>query len=119
VTVYVDDAIHPWRGMKWCHLFSADLDELHEFAGRLGLKRAWFQQPPKASWPHYDTIAKRRGVALGMGAVAADRWTTMLISTEAQIAWCKVHRPEAVPLFEEQREKWRARHEAYKQKSPA
>ena len=81
MTVYVDEAIHPWRGRLWAHLFSTDLDELHAFAGRLGLSRGWFQLPPKASWPHYDVVEGRRFQALRLGAVAADRYTTL------EVAW--------------------------------
>jgi hypothetical protein len=81
MTIYVDDAIHPWRGRMWAHLFSTDLDELHAFAARLGLSRSWFQEPPKASWPHYDVVEGRRMQALRLGAVAADRCTTL------EIAW--------------------------------
>jgi hypothetical protein len=81
MTVYVDDAIHPWRGRLWAHLFSTDLDELHAFARRLGLSRSWFQLPPKASWPHYDVVEGRRFQALRLGAVAADRCTTL------EVAW--------------------------------
>jgi hypothetical protein len=49
------------------------LDELHEFAHTLGLKRAWFQA--HASLPHYDITVEARDVALIRGAVAADRRT--------------------------------------------
>lgn len=84
MTVYVDDAIHPWRGRKWAHLFSEDLDALHAFAARLGLKRAWFQQPPKTSWPHYDVTDTKRLQALRLGAVAADRCTTLEIGLRFQ-----------------------------------
>jgi hypothetical protein len=79
--IYVDDAVHRWRGKLWCHLFSLDLDALHAFAARLGLLRGWFQKPPKASWPHYDVTAQKRASAIRMGAVAADRLTTL------EIAW--------------------------------
>lgn len=81
MAIYVDDAIHPWRGRLWAHLFSTDLAELHAFAARLGLSRSWFQEPPKASWPHYDVVEGRRMQALRLGAVAADRCTTL------EIAW--------------------------------
>jgi len=50
------------------HLISdVDLKELHEFAARIGLKRAWFQDK---HYPHYDLTtpnALRR--AIGAGAV--------------------------------------------------
>lgn len=81
MTVHVDDAVHPWRGRLWAHLFSSDLDELHAFAARLGLSRGWFQRPPKASWPHYDVTEAKRREAIGLGALPADRCTTL------EIAW--------------------------------
>lgn len=69
MTVYVDDADWRWRGQLWCHLASLDLDELHQMAQRIGLQRKWFQSPPQAKWPHYDTIARRRAEAIKLGAV--------------------------------------------------
>lgn len=81
--IYVDDAIHPWKGQLWCHLFSPDIDALHAFAGRIGLKRTWFQDPrtmPKVSWPHYDMNENRRRVALAKGAIALDRYQTSAMS---------------------------------------
>jgi Protein of unknown function (DUF4031) len=32
MTVYVDDAIWNWQGLRWCHLLADDADELHRFA---------------------------------------------------------------------------------------
>ena len=79
--IYVDRAIHSWRGKKWCHLFSEDLVALHAFAAGLGLRRSWFQEPPRASWPHYDVTEGKREQALRTGAVEADHFTTL------EIAW--------------------------------
>lgn len=75
MTVYVDDMRMPARvgriSARWSHL-TADSDaELHEFAGRLGLKRAWFQpneRRPEAN--HYDVTDTVRAKALELGAVA-------------------------------------------------
>jgi hypothetical protein len=51
-----------------CHLTTdGTLDELHEFAARLGMKREWYQEHRIA--PHYDLTAGRRAKALAMGAV--------------------------------------------------
>lgn len=72
--VYVDEAIFEWRGKVWCHMFSHDLDALHSFARKLGLKRSWFQQPPKASWCHYDITTGKRHLAVALGAVEVDRF---------------------------------------------
>lgn len=118
-TVYVDAAVHAWRGSMWCHLFCSDLACLHEFAARLGLRRAWFQCPPKASWPHYDTIASRRASAIAMGAVAADRWTTVLVGNEAMVAWCAEHRPDLVGAATARRDSWIARAARRREISPA
>jgi hypothetical protein len=73
MTVYVDDAIWPWQGLKWCHLLADDPDELHRFAARLGIKRASFQSAPKARAPHYDLTGYERAQAIVIGAVPCDR----------------------------------------------
>lgn len=74
MTVYVDDVRHRFGRMIMCHLWADSLDELHAFASRLGLKRAWFQQPPKASWCHYDISLGKKRQALELGAVLTDRY---------------------------------------------
>lgn len=73
MAVYVDNVRIAWRGRHWCHLVADSLDELHQFALALGLKRAWFQA--HASLPHYDVTVEVRCIALIRGAVAADRRT--------------------------------------------
>jgi hypothetical protein len=60
MTVYVDDAIWHWQGIKWCHLLPDDADELHRFAARLAIKRTSFQSPPKVKAPHYDLTGYER-----------------------------------------------------------
>lgn len=69
MSAYVDNERIPWRGKLWCHLVADSLDELHQFAARLGLKRAWFQD--KASYPHYDVTTSARERALVLGALPA------------------------------------------------
>jgi hypothetical protein len=71
VTVYVDDAVWPWRGARWAHLMADTLDELHAFAARLGLPRRAFQN--KTSGAHYDVTADMRLQAIAMGAQAISR----------------------------------------------
>lgn len=58
-------------GTVWCHMFSYDVEALHEFAARIGMKRAWFQGPPKHK-PHYDLVPTRRKLAVRLGAVELD-----------------------------------------------
>lgn len=83
MTVYVDSAmiaasvpngsrVHTSR---WCHLMSDEIDptELHRFAQRIGLRRAWFQH--KEDDPvhdHYDVTLGKRIQAIQAGAVVLD-----------------------------------------------
>lgn len=80
--VYVDDLIawpqrastkqaqrHFGEGKQSCHMYvhdAADLEELHELAAKIGLKRAWFQDRP--GFPHYDLVPSKRQLALSNGA---------------------------------------------------
>lgn len=65
--ILVDGAVWPWRGRLWAHLVSdVSLQELHEFAGRLGMPRHTFQGD------HYDIHTELRESAIAMGAVAVD-----------------------------------------------
>lgn len=65
LTEYGGSATFRWKHS--CHMYADTLDELHSFAKRIGMKRAWFQD--KASLPHYDLTAKRREAAVRLGAV--------------------------------------------------
>jgi hypothetical protein len=71
MTVYVDDAVTLWRGHRWAHLMADTLDELHDFAARLGIPRRAFQD--KTSGAHYDVTAQLRERAIAFGAVAISR----------------------------------------------
>jgi hypothetical protein len=74
MAVYVDDVRHRFGRMVMCHLWADSVDELHAFAARLGLKRTWFQCPPKASWEHYDISLGIKAKALALGAVLTDKY---------------------------------------------
>lgn len=79
MAVYVDNwrqraTVGSLRNRVWCHLFIGpedEIGELHEFAASIGLRRAWFQGPPKNPWPrsHYDVTEARRVQAVAAGAV--------------------------------------------------
>ncbi len=71
MTVYVDDAVTLWRGQRWAHLMADTLDELHDFAARLGIPRRAFQD--KTSGAHYDVTAQLRERAVALGAVPISR----------------------------------------------
>ncbi|MBB5546634.1 DUF4031 domain-containing protein [Paraburkholderia fungorum] len=78
MAIYVD-ALESWgwkmrgREVRSCHMFtdSLDLEELHVFAERIGMRRMWFQLHKVA--PHYDLTASRRAAALLLGAIEVDR----------------------------------------------
>lgn len=54
-------------GSSWCHLgCDGDVQELHAFAEKIGLKREWFQSH---SVPHYDLVPSKRQLAVANGAV--------------------------------------------------
>lgn len=53
---------------RWSHLMADTSDELHVFAGQLGLKPEWVQWPASAL-EHYDITAGKRALALQLGAI--------------------------------------------------
>jgi hypothetical protein len=71
MTVYVDDAVHLWRGRRWAHLMADTLDELHAMAERLEIPRRAFQN--KTSGAHYDVPSDLRERAIELGATAISR----------------------------------------------
>ena len=84
MTVYVD----PLQDYGWivlgqrtrsCHMFSdaVDLTELHDLAGKIGMRLAWFQD--KVTAPHYDLRPDHRDAAVRVGAVTVDRRTAARI----------------------------------------
>ncbi|MHB1583790.1 MAG: DUF4031 domain-containing protein [Acidimicrobiales bacterium] len=75
MAVYVDD----WRQPatvgrvdgRWSHLLADSEEELHAFAERLGLRRAWFQRSRRhPAFDHYDVTDDLRREAIRLGAVA-------------------------------------------------
>jgi hypothetical protein len=74
MAVYVDELrdYHDLMGRGlpglWCHMVTdGSLDELHEFAMRLGIHPRRFQNHPRH--PHYDLMASSRALAVALGAV--------------------------------------------------
>lgn len=61
-------------GRKWAHLFDDewDVDALHAFAARIGLKRSWCQRS-RMGFPHYDVRATKIAAAIAAGARQVDR----------------------------------------------
>jgi hypothetical protein len=73
MTVYVDDAVHLWRGQRWAHLMADTLDELHAMAAQLDIPRRAFQN--KTSGAHYDVTTELREHAIRLGALPISRHT--------------------------------------------
>lgn len=78
MAVYVDDVRHQFGRMIMCHMWADDLDELHAMADAIGIARKWFQQPPKASWKHYDISISKKSEAIARGAVLTDKYGPVL-----------------------------------------
>jgi Ser/Thr protein kinase RdoA (MazF antagonist) len=73
MAVYVDDAFVAADWGRWTgggHLQADTLEELHAFAARLGLRRAWFQsRPGRPDRDHYDLTREGRDAAIRAGAI--------------------------------------------------
>lgn len=85
MTVYVDDYRGKFGRMVMCHMMADSIQELHEFAARLGLKRSWFQD---GSAPHYDVSLTKRAEALELGAVHL----SIQIDGKSNPKWREVYR---------------------------
>jgi len=77
MAVYVDklfitETNKKWRFKSACHMMADDLEELHIFAAKIGMKKEWFQGPPEHMVPHYDLTAAKRKKAVQLGAIEAD-----------------------------------------------
>lgn len=75
MSVYVDDLFATAQTARWryphaCHMTADSIEELHEFASRIGLRRSWFQGGRR---PHYDLTSARRAVAVRAGALEIGR----------------------------------------------
>ena len=69
MSVYVDDMMAPFGRMLMSHMCADTVEELHEFAAKLGLKREWFQDKRV---PHYDVAKSTREKAIRLGAVPVE-----------------------------------------------
>lgn len=84
MAVYVDDmeaeffAFPGARKMIMCHMWADTLDELLTMADKIGVQRKWLQQPPKASWVHFDIAKGKKALAVKNGAILTDRYGPVL-----------------------------------------
>lgn len=75
MSVYVDEMAVCLKNRYWpydqaCHMVADSVEELHAFAGRLGLMRSWFQS---GKLPHYDLTIGMRVKAVKQGAIEIDK----------------------------------------------
>ncbi len=83
--IYVDNAFLPFGRMKMCHMVcDGHLQELHDMAQAIGMKREWFQD---GSTPHYDVSMTRRKDAVERGATEVTTRKLVIIIRE----WRKSH----------------------------
>jgi Protein of unknown function (DUF4031) len=62
--------------MVMCHMIADTIDELHDMATAIGMRRDWVQS---AKFPHYDVSFTRRSAAVNLGAIEVDRRELVLI----------------------------------------
>lgn len=74
MSVYVDDVRHQYGRMVMCHMWADTEAELLAMAQKIGVAGKWLQQPPKASWVHFDIALSKKGLAIKSGAVLTDRY---------------------------------------------
>lgn len=67
MSVYVDNARHPYGRMLMCHMAADSLEELHAMADRIGVARRHFQGHTR--FPHYDICQAKRRLAVACGAM--------------------------------------------------
>lgn len=72
--VYVDDMRAKFGRLIMCHMWADSLDELLAMADTIGVARKWLQQPPKASWVHFDIALSKKKLAIEHGAKLTDRY---------------------------------------------
>lgn len=88
MSVYVDSERNTYRHMIMCHMVADTLDELHDMAQRLGLKRQWFQVS-RGGMPHYDVCQTKRAQAVKFGAVEVNRRQMVELMKKERAAWAK------------------------------
>ena len=77
MSVYVDHAFAVGDWGRWSgggHLQADTVEELHVFAGRIGMRGEWFQtKPGRPENDHYDLTRALRERAISLGALPEDR----------------------------------------------
>lgn len=69
MTVCVDTARHPYRGMIMCHMVADTPEELLAMADRIGVARRWMQNAGDPRREHFDICIRKKMLAVRFGAV--------------------------------------------------
>tara|TARA_Y100000815_G_scaffold259347_2_gene269706 strand:- start:145 stop:489 length:345 start_codon:yes stop_codon:yes gene_type:complete len=70
MTVYIDQARNPYRGMIMGHMIADNILDLFDMAKIIGMRAEWFQP---GSFPHFDVSVTRRRLAIQNNAIIVDR----------------------------------------------
>jgi len=84
MTVYVDDVRH--RFGRMINMWADTMAELCAMADRIGVAEKWLQQPPKASWAHFDISLRKKAEAIAAGAVLTDKYGPLEFLSKRAIA---------------------------------
>lgn len=57
-----------------CHMWADSRAELVAFVSSIGLDTRWIQEPPRASWIHFDVSLGYKAKALAAGAIQTDKY---------------------------------------------
>ena len=57
----------------YSHMTSDSIEELHQFAFSIGLKRCWYQNKRGKNQPHYDVNKTFFDIAIEKGAILVQR----------------------------------------------
>lgn len=68
MTVYVDEARHPFGRMLMCHMMADTTEELLAMADKIGVARKWLQRPGSV-YEHFDISKGKRAEAIAAGAI--------------------------------------------------
>lgn len=100
MSVYVDPATWPFGRMVMCHMWADSLDELYAMVDAIGVRRKWLQEPPKASWVHFDVSKNKRAEAVTHGAIETDRYGALYWAAANKGEW---HKMELIEQLRAQR----------------
>lgn len=89
MAVYVDTMEASFGRMIMCHCWADSRDELFAMMVRIGVNVKWFQQPPKASWEHFDISKSKRALAVKHGAIETDIYGPLVHTTLLDLAICR------------------------------